>query len=177
MSKELEKELGIYISPEEQLAYESAEKEHCYKRINELNQENKTLQIENSELRVYIQKQKEYIEYMRTEVNVIKLENAVIKSGAGIKHGNDSSLTPRELRLEAGLRSLINDYEKRKNEIKELEARLNAEYKAKVAEAGRINRHQEVLDCLNRNNRNVRKTAKELGMTRQAVYQHTKKKR
>lgn len=175
MTIELEKELGIYTSPEKQLANERAEKERCYKRIDELLQEKKILQTENFKLKAYVEKLEVAIENMKTEVNVIKLENAAIKSGAGIKNEKASSLTPREVRLEKLFRSVSIEVEKYKQEMKQLEARLIAEYKVKMAEAGRISRHQEVLECLHRNNGNVRKTAKELRMSRQAIYQHIHK--
>ncbi|GAB6152581.1 hypothetical protein JCM17380_13310 [Desulfosporosinus burensis] len=48
---------------------------------------------------------------------------------------------------------------------------LREHYEAEVVKARRIVKHEEILNCLSRNNGNIIKAAFELGISRQALYQ------
>jgi len=53
---------------------------------------------------------------------------------------------------------------------------LRVHYEAEIVKARHFNRLEEILNCLSKNNGNKTKTAKELGVSRQALYQYMNRK-
>jgi len=175
MSIREEKELGIYISLDDELKHAKKEIELYIKTINELKKENGILKAEIYNKMRQIENMENQLEHMRTELNVVKLESEVIKREKGLPSVGCTGLTMREIRLEKAIEGIVADYEKRKIEMKQKEAQLLKLSTTEIVIARARRRHQEIMDCYHRNNGNVSKTAKELGITRKAVYQHLEK--
>lgn len=134
---------------------------------SKLENDNGALKAKNWNLENKLKDMKTERDRLSKEVDILKDE----KKELNLRMAHDKKELSGKVRaLEDENRSIKSKAMQLQQVYKEQLNKYREQCMTEIAKARNSNRNQEIINCLNRNNGNKTKTAKELGITRQAIY-------
>lgn len=142
---------------------------------NKLKSEKQAFEAKNWNLGNKLKNIEAEVNKLKQEINELKADNSQQVSKILEYKRNEDGLLQNIKSLEFENIELKNTVIRLKQQYKEQLTKYYEQCKFEIARARSMNKRQEIIECLQRNNGNKAKTAAELGISRQALYKHLNK--